>query len=266
MKFLYSLLFIFSLFASNAQVSGYFGKRGVISYSNYFMLGFKGPGPNESGYLDEYSLAFNNVHCINFDYAYKQRKMVSLSGQYLRTGVAYDRGGHDDFLDAASYREYPYPDGARYGGYFSKPALLTSINFSFGVKTFKTGFIAPVGKYRKIEMLLMFENIVYDNENFKKSINDDPSQDTLYTLGTGKYSYRNVSFAYTFGRQRVIKDKIVLDYGIRFAYMPALNIITLAAGDDYVSSIETYYRRQSALRLARQQLVNFHLGIGFLAF
>lgn len=243
------------------------GKRAVVGYSNYFMFGFKGPGPIQSGYLDEYSFTLNNAHCLNFEYAYKQRKMVCFSGQYIRTGVAYDRGGHDGFLDAASYREYPYPDGARYGGDFSKPALLTSTNLGIGVKTFKSGFIAPVGKYRKIEMLLMFENITYDKDNFKKSSSiDDPSQDTLVTLGVGKYSYRNVSFSYTFGRQRVIKDKIVLDYGIRFAYMPALNIITLAAADEYVNDVEKYFRRQSNLRLARQQLVNFHLGFGFLAF
>ena len=265
-KYFYLFVFLFIVANSFAQIAGYMGKRATIGYSNYFMLGIKGPWPNSSGFLDERSFTMNNAHCLNFEYAYKQRKMICLSGQYIRTGMAYDRGGHDGFLDAASYREYPYPDGARYGGDFSKPALLTCTNLAIGVKTFKTGFIAPVGRYRKIEVLFIFANVQYDNENFKKAISDNSAEDTLVTLGIGKYSYKNVSFSYTFGNQRVLGNKFVLDYGIRFAYMPSFNIVTLASGDEYANNIEIYYRRQSNLRLARQQFINFHLGIGFLAF
>ena len=80
-----------------------------------------------------------------------------------------------------------------------------------------------------------------------------------------EYSYNNVSVAYTVGKQRILGDKIVLDYGLRFAYTPAANIVTLA-GFDTVKDIEDYYRRESRMRMFRQQLINFHVGIGFLAF
>ncbi len=242
------------------------GKRAVLGYSNYFMPGIKGPGPNRSTYLDERSFTINNVHCLNFEYAYKERKQVCLSAQYMRTGVAYDRGAHDGFLDAASSYEYPFPEGARYGGNYSKPALLTSFNIAIGMKAFKTGYIAPVGRYYKAEMLFMFEKLRYDNEHFMKPVDDEPQNDTLYTLGTGEYSYRNFALTYTIGKQRVLWDKIVFDYGIRLALTPAMNIVSMASIGDHVNSVEIYYRRYSHSRVAHQQFVNIHVGIGFLAF
>lgn len=266
MRFTISLLFVLLFYSANSQVSGYMGKRAVIGYSNYFMLGFTGPGPNNSAPLGDPSFTINNVHCLNFDYAYKQRKMVCLSVQYLRTGMAYDKGNQSSFF-SDSYGDYPYPNSSRYAGSFSKPALLTSVNYSIAVKTFKSGFIAPTGRYRKLEFLLLFEKLKYDSENFKvPAFSDDPVDDTLKTLGKGEYSFKNIAFAYSVGKQRILKDKFVLDYGIRFAYTPAMNIITIAAGDAYVSDVEGYFRRASNLRIARQQLINFHIGLGFLAF
>jgi len=263
------LLFLSISFLSNAQVPGYMGKRAVIGYSNYFMLGFKGPGPNNSASADDASFTLNNAHCLNFDYAYKQRKMVCLSAQYIRTGLAYDKGIQNDYdlwdfasSGTSSYStvEYPYPGETKYVGSFSKPALLTSVNMGIGVKMFKNGFIAPTGRYRKLEVVLLFEKLKYDSQNFSTV------DDTLKVLGKGEYSYKNIAFAYTMGKQRILNDKFVLDFGIRFAYTPAMNIITIAAGDEFANNVESYFRRASNLRMARQQLVNFHLGIGFLAF
>ncbi len=266
MKAKYVTLFIFISAFSNAQISGYMGKRTVISYSNYFMFGLRGPGPADSGPKDEPSFTMNNAHCLNFEYAIKQRKMLCLSGQYIRTGIAYDRGGHASTLYGSSYREYPYPDGVGYGGSFLKPALLTSFNIGLGLKFFKSGLLAPVGRYGKLEVLLLFENVKYDYKNFKKKVDSNPYNDTPYTLGTGEYKYKNIALVYTIGKQRILYDKIVLDYGIRFAWSPSLNIISLTGGLDDSPNIETYYRREANLRIARQQLINFHIGIGFLAF
>ncbi|MCX6297053.1 MAG: hypothetical protein NTX97_13530 [Bacteroidetes bacterium] len=261
---IFLFLFFFTIVA-NGQVAGYMGKRFTIGYSNYFMAGFKGPGPVKSGPSDEASFTINNTHCFNLEYAHKQRRMVCLSGQYLRTGIAYDRGRSNGLLSSSS-SDYPYPEGARYGGGFSKPVLLTSMNVGLGVKFFKSGFIAPTGRYRKLEVLMLFESVKYDKDNFRKSVNGDVSQDTLYTLGKGVYKFKNVSFVYSFGKECILNDKIVLDYGIRVALTPQFNIITLMAGDEFINSTEDYFRHQANMRITREQLVNFHIGIGFLAF
>jgi hypothetical protein len=194
--------------------------------------------------------------------------MICLSGQYIHTGIAYDNGKVNDgfwggLFNSAS--ETPYPNNNKYTGDFSKPALLRSVNIALGLKTFGSGFIAPVGKYNKFEVVLMFETVTYNKDKFEHL---DPNNSGVFVkenLGKGEYLYKNVSFAYTIGKQRILADKIVIDYGLRIAYTPAVNIITLA-GFDTVNDIEDYYRRESRMRMFRQQLINFHLGIGFLAF
>ncbi|MDQ3047808.1 MAG: hypothetical protein M3R27_09700 [Bacteroidota bacterium] len=264
--FLFLAIVFVTAFPSGAQVSGYMGKRMVISYSNYFMIGLKGPGPISSGSMAEFSPTINNTNCLNLEYAYSMRNMICLSGQYMRTGIAYDKGNRDGFL--ISSNERPYPESTRYGGKFSKPALLTSFNFGLSLKSFARGFIAPMGKYKKIELLMMFEKVKYDHKNFLKEDNSGgyPYTETQYTLGKGEYKYTNVSIAYTMGRQRVVNDRFVIDYGVRIAYAPTVNAISILAGDDFVDTIEDYYRRASRMRVFRHQLINFHLGIGFLAF
>lgn len=269
MKLVYSLLLVVSAFASNAQIAGYFGKRCVIGYSNYFMIAPKGPGPLNANPADEASPTLNNVHCLNLEYVYKERKMVCVSGQYLLTGVAYSNGTTNGTFFGEMFGnedQYPYPGGYKYAGNFSKPALLRSFNLSLGIKTFKKGFIPPVGRYRKLEVLMFFEKIKYDYQNFAHADPNDYDLTVKGSLGKGEYSYKNVAFACTFGYQRILNDKISLDYGIRFAYTPALNIITIAAGDEYTTNVTAYFRRESNLRIAREQLINVHLGIGFLAF
>lgn len=136
------------------------------------------------------------------------------------------------------------------------------------MKRYKRGFLAPVGLYRKFEAVFIFEKLKYDYQNF--AIPDQNSGNYPYAsikdpLGEGEYKFFNMSFACTFGKQTALNDKFVLDYGIRLAYCPALNIITLAAADEY-SRATGYFRRESNLRVAKQQLVNIHIGIGFLAY
>ena len=264
LKILFFLFFISGSLL--AQVPGYLGKRFMLGYSNYFMTAFKGPGPESASPSDEASFTINNVHCLNFEYAVNQHNMICFSGQYLRTGIAYDRGIHTGFFNLSSSRDYPYLNTYKYGGNFEIPALLTSKNIGVGLKTFKRGFIAPTGKYNKFEVIFMFEKVKYDYQNFlKQDFNNSSNKDIRSALGTGEYSYKNLSFAYTVGNQRILYDKIVLDYGVRFAYTPAYNIIIVVANRQFVG-IEDYYRQASQIRIFREQLINFHIGIGFLAF
>lgn len=266
---LFFIFFIF-LFSSIAQVPGYMGKRGIIGYSTYFMFAPKGSGPFNANPKGELSPTLNNVHCLNLEYVYHERRMVCFSGQYLITGLAYDNGNRSEFGNIfTTITDTPYPRGYKYSGDYSKPALLRSFNISMGLKMFRKGFVAPVGRYRKMEGLILFEKVRYDYKNFAKadpnsSFSEPPYIKTDY--GVGEYSFINFSFAYSFGCQRVLNDKIILDFGIRFAITPQFNIISIAASEEYVNSPESYYKHESNSRIMRQQAINFHLGIGFLAF
>ena len=260
------LFLLLSAFSANAQESGYLGERFVIGYSNYFFPGFRGPGPNAADPAGQSSFCLNNVNCLNVEYAYAERRMLCLSTQYLRTGIAYDNGIHDGVFDAASSRDYPYPGGSKYGGDFSKPALLSSLNFGLGIKMFKRGFIAPVGRYKKIEFLFLLETVKYDNTNFRIVDPNNSDETIAYTAGNGIYKYKNVAISYTIGNQRVLFDKLILDYGLRFAYTPGVNIISYVAETESVGDMSGVYRFASRTRIFREQLINIHIGLGFLAF
>ncbi len=114
--------------------------------------------------------------------------------------------------DAGTTNYFPYPEGHKYVGNFSKPATLRCINFSVGLKKYKRGYLAPIGLYRKFEAVLIFEKLKYDYQNF--AIPDPNSSNYPYAfvkdpLGTGEYSYFNMSFACTFGKQIALNDKII---------------------------------------------------------
>jgi hypothetical protein len=267
-KIILFLAFTIVALIANAQVSGYLGKRFMIGYSNYFFPGIKGPGPRVASPADEYATTINNVSCLNVEYVYAQQRMVCFTAQYLRTGIAYNRGLAESPFDLDGGSSYPYPDAANYVGDFYTPALLTSVNLGIGMKVFKQGYIAPLGRYRKFEFLFMMEKIKYDNTHFISAnyyYGGSPSTPVLYTAGEGVYKYKNVSLTYTIGKQQTFFEKIILDYGIRFGCTPARNIISVLNGNDALE-ISGYYRKETRKRIFREQLINIHLGIGFLAF
>ena len=258
-------IFLLILLASfcNAQISGYMGKRFSVGYSNYFFPGLKGPGASDASAQHEFSPAFNAVHNLNIEYVKSNRKMLCASAQYMKTGIAYYKEHYDDSFFGFFY-DATYPNNLDYRGTFSKPAVLTSINYAIGLKTYRKGFIAPIGKYQKIDFILLFEKVKYDNARFY-----DQYTDTLVkssAVGTGEYNYTNFSIAYTLGKSKMISNVIILDYGIRFAYAPAINVGTVLFSDAIATDMQGYYRSRSDMRIFRQQLINFHLGISFLAF
>lgn len=269
MKFKFLFLFVLISLISNGQVSGYLGKRFVVGYSNYFMLGLKGPGANSAAPKHLFSSTINYTHCLNFEYAIKQRNNVCLSLQYFKTGIAYDKGKAGFFVSENGTGEHCYPDEVAYRGNFGFPVQLSSFNFGLGYKMFKKGFIAPVGKYQKFEFLLLFEKVKYDYKNFSMADPDNfNSPDIpLTAYGLGEYNYRNVTLTYTMGKQRILFDCIVLDYGLRAGFTPAG--VGAVIFDDLIANVDTiegHYKKESRKRVFRHQLINFHLGIGFLAF
>ncbi len=116
--------------------------------------------------------------------------------------------------------------------------------------------------------MVFLETVKYDNENFYITNYDSYSgyagTETKVTEGSGMYRYKNFALVFTKGKQRVIADKIVLDYGLRFALTPGAISSFLELSDRRGMSVD--FRDASTFRLFREQLVNFHIGIGFLAF
>jgi hypothetical protein len=249
----------------SAQVAGYLGKRCSIGYDNYFGVSTKGTGFFSHTYREDPAFMFNTTHCLNIDYTITQRTNFCLSGQYFQTGIPYAK---EDDYDYYGNENYPYPNETRYGGSFANEVKLRSFNIGLGFKFFKKGYVAPIGRYRKLEFLVMLENVKYDNKHFYKLVDDNDYytiKEVPYIAGSGSYNYKNIGIAYTLGRQRIISNIIILDYGIRFGFIPGSGTYAVFS-ERARRDMEDYYRARSWGRLNRQQLINFHIGIGFLAF
>jgi hypothetical protein len=246
------LFFLLAIsFSSNAQVSGYLGKRFTAGYDNYFFVTFAGPTNNNSNRTTSSVislLGINTVHCVNFEYVIKNRTAICFTLQHFKTGVDYRIHGHYD-------RAY-------YTGDMKQPASLNSNNIGVGFKFFRKGYVAPVGKYIKIEFLLLFYKLKYNKDSFELKQNNDFIK---VPEGTGEYDFSNYSVSCTFGKQRILGNKIVLDYGIRIGLKPGFAFFYMQDGNEGNPTKGTW-NYDAQYRVLRQQFFNFHLGLGFLVF
>lgn len=264
--FLVIAIVLKSTFSFSQITPGYMGKRFTIGYSNYFMVAGIGPSANASSSSGEIGL--NTTHCLNLEYTIKNRTNFCLSIQKLKTGMNpsemyveyYDGFNYSSFT--ATYSVKPY-----------KPMQINSFNIGLGFKFFQSGTLAPIGKYKKVELLMLFNHLEYKRNSFLY-YDYNSSQSVYGQFGTGDYQFNTVALSYTMGRSRVLFDRLVFDYGIRFGIVPAAVFTTLFYEERdnystaYVSSIEikNQFRNDTYTRLFRYQAINFHLGLSFLTF
>ncbi len=253
-------LFIFIIFngeLSFSQVSGYMGKRVVIGYSLNFSGAFLSStnfksnlnytGGSETTVVQGLGFyGINNTHALNIDYIHHKRKSICFLVQYARTG-----------LNHVSDNTY------RYAGNYSKAAILNSLGIGVGIKLFKRENLAPYGPYVKWEGVMLLNKISYDNKNYSRY---DQATDSYVNTkaGSGVISFQAFAIGFSWGRQRIFKDKFVFDRGVRFLVVPS------AASNEFNSenhpSFLSEYETKGIERIFRHQLINFHIGIGFLAF
>jgi hypothetical protein len=248
-----------------AQTPGYMGKRFSIGYSNYFFPAIIGPNP--SGTTRQDKLSLNTAHSINIEYTIKPKTNFCFSYQWQHLGVMPNRSYPVVTTDSSSgsyntqYFEYnPAP--------FKNMQLKTN-SIGIGFKFFGGGILAPVGKYKKLELLLLFSNLTYPKNAFYISYSNY-SYAEYTSIGTGSYNFKTFAITYTMGRSRVLFDKLVLDYGLRIGALPAGFFAFINSDEDFFTDnpigFERGLKQDTNMRLLRQQLINFHIGIGFLAF
>lgn len=246
-----------------SQVAGYMGKRLTLGYSNNFFI--SGIGPSAGSY----DVGLNTTHSFNLEYTIKNRTNLCLSYQMFNTGVTTNHTfveSSADLYGNTSTTEYTYdPDP-------NVPMDLHSKNICVGFKFFVSGAQAPVGKYKKLELVVMLCDLTYADKSFTgldyNSGYGGYSNAVKKSLGTGSYSYKSFALTYTVGKQRVLFNCLVLDYGVQFGFVPAGAFATLNSESDYSNSaltVSDVFRQEMNKRLLRYQLFNFHLGLGFLA-
>lgn len=220
------------------------GKRAILSYSLKTFPALAGPTPT---YTNQGDFGFSGVstsHTLNFEYVYHRRKTVCLIAQYSRTGV--DMGRVSGFF---------------YKGDLSKPAVMNSIGFGLALRCFRKAFFAPFGPYLKFEGMFFSNKVFYDENNWVFNYGSSSGKKAP-PQGSGIISTFRFGGGVSVGKQRVFKDKFVFDRGLRLMIVPSGGF----GNTQSIASVKEMLETQSGLRLMNHQFINFHIGIGFLAF
>jgi hypothetical protein len=265
-------VFIFFIIATlaTAQIPGYRGCRLTIAYNADLSPAILSPGVNTKFENNNWSHdaveAINFSHGLELDYVIKRRTSLCLGVQFVKTGLSYSNDYH--------VNDYNYPYNYYGTVYYSanQPVILKSTNVSVGFKFFKRNYIAPFGKYRKLDLVIYLDKVLFDETAFTLD------QKNKFLINENNYSFKTFGIGYTVGKQRIYFNRLIVDTGIRFGIIPAgifrvleigdiSDILELTSSSSYnPNDLERQMKQQANLRLLGSQLVNFHIGIGFLAY
>jgi hypothetical protein len=253
MKKIIVLLSIVSLTAYS-QVTGYLGKRFTVGYS---VTTFPALGAMPSSDEGELELKWKAIHCGNIEYIVGKRSALIVGMQYskyaTRLNGIYVNGYNSTTLN---YDPVPY-----------SPAIISSTGLNLSYKFFGKRFLAPVGKYMKIDFLYLHNKVTLPEKAF--SYTDYSGSNAIkknMNYGSKEYIFNAIVLAATFGKQRIFFDVLAVDYGIRIGFTPqALASIDLFESNNSVS-LENKIKTKNMERTFAYQVFNVHIGIGFLAF
>jgi hypothetical protein len=224
-----------------AQSPGYMGKKLIVHYENSFMQTYRHPnskGRAVSAYgAENVFFSFNSTHSFAAEYVTGRRRTWGLSLKYLRTGV---------FTSNNYYSLSPprYPLG-----------IIRAYGIGIKTKGFNSKYIAPWGFYREWEFFVLMHRM----ENFY------PSKYYPVKPATVVYPmFKNAGASFAFGKQRVIADKITLNYGAKLGILFIRDYYSTYDHPQFTEE-ELRVKTNSTHRLFRHQLFSITTGIGFLA-
>lgn len=248
---------------------GYMGKRLVTEYNLTTFSPVAFPNAN----FNRTILPTNFAHNLKLEYVLTRKISIAAGFEMLNTSI--DLSNMDYIavdLDDPQYSTSDYyqreldvkPDG--YAG-------VRSMNFDFSVNLYN--HLAPWGKYHRLGAKLYLFQIDPQNDAFTVDLQEEISYDEFGPLDEFDYSdqvpikdtYGTWGLSYEFGRQRVLFNKITLRYGMKFTGV--VGIVNKVASLDFGGSryvTESYLGNQAKQRLFFHQLINFSIGIGFLAY
>lgn len=269
MKNLFKILIFVAPFFQTIQVesqdvAGYLGKHWIANYDLSFSPAFL-----YSSYSNDDFVTFNAINSLGADYIYQQYKALSFSARYCHTSVFFRQPLMYTVLDNSYYSSY------NYGSYEQSfvPDTSASINafeFDFGIKKFSE-LLAPLGGFNTIEFGYITYKVNAVPSMFLVDLDDYYNNPALVTQPevTIKNRYGAFKLSYTWGKQWVVLNKVALRMGISSGWvfgglkMKMREIFDLS-GTGYISGKE-YVELASKNRLWGQNILNFNLGIGFIA-
>ncbi len=255
-RLLYTLVLILSTAYAFSQAPGYMGKRFVLGYGLY-----ANPRLTASGG----SRGVNLLHEGYLEFAMKKTISVGFSARFYKAMYTNTRNVNAlDYYSSYSSQLDQSPNG------FTN---ITGRNYALYFKFYKRNYVAPWGKYVLLGLTLNTFTSSYDPDNmYVTTSNNYNSKEYIYRndFGPTEQSYKRFDIMFGNGRNRVIANRITLDYGYTLNLI-ALTTAVFDASDDPIIDADSpvmsdYIELTSAARMRSVNKFNLYLKVGVLLF
>ncbi|MFC2111420.1 hypothetical protein ACFLQ5_03100 [Bacteroidota bacterium] len=264
MKKIYLSIFIV-VFSANlfAQVPGYMGKRLSLEFDCMLFSAFKNPTMGEYDTGDE---AINRVFSLNtrnrisLDYTLFRKALIGFGVEFFKTRYTFDPGLRyivvytDGSVSSEEYFESNMPIGN-----------ISATCFNLHYAIFQGEGLAPLGRYTQFEFGVIRFNSTYDEEMLLDEYGVDFYHPFEIELEDNS-PYHTIYFGITFGKKRIYFDRLILNSGMQFCYVPnKYGLKEIFAGYNSLNEAN-FLEIKGKHRVAEHMGFNLSLGIGFLIF
>lgn len=209
---------------ARAQVPGFLGKTFTLTAGNH--VGYSLGAPAKVGSTNA---GIDKRFFLGADYVVGRKWTMGIEYQRLNTALLLS---FDNTVENATRaEEYTYALKAN------------TFKFSFTRFGSKSNFIAPVGRYFTVG-LLMINYTISDEKGY------------MFTAGRDLFEGHNIGVSFDVGKRRVFYKQLVVDYGIQAA------LVLPKGGSE--SALQNELAKGGADRLLTAHLVTFKLGLGWL--
>ena len=243
-----------SSLVSNAQVSGYMGKKFMFMYDLHTRPSFALPNANgNSGFT-----SFNAKHSFSVEYVTAEHTSMGVSYSFFNT--MFDFNELQVLFEGASSQFSPtfHPEGL---------GSMSVKNYSVYLKLFSGSNIAPLGTYMKLQ----FDYFAWDSKyDWTQNGTNDPEIASFAKSVPQDASNSSFGLSINFGNQLVYFDHLVLNTSLQFGFLFNGGFTAAFGSSDpglsnFPTNIEATKYATSA-RIFSQNLWNINVGIGYLIF
>lgn len=245
---------------SLAQPSGYMGKRFMVIYEPGMAPTFFNPNKNNKLWRPSFN------HALAVEYVVARSASIGIQTEIHQTGANISGAGlkpsYYNSLEQSNYN-YGSPTGEKA---FMK---LSSTNYQFFYKRYKNNNVAPLGTYFKFGVFIersksrgldVRDANAYSSNNNSSGNYYSSNNDYIVLPTINQKSFVNGGLFFTWGRENIFYDKLIVNYGVRLGY----TFGTLLLIEDVANSNRVAYDVRK--RMTAYNLLNFNLGIGYLIF
>jgi hypothetical protein len=251
----------------HAQIPGYLGKRFFLNAENWSMPALQNPTANNKGWGDNIygstggGFAFNTTWSAQAGYAVSRTRVLSLSADYMRTGMILDL-----YTPSQSFFAQSGEQDYHYLFYNLKGPGLTLGWYSFNPNK---GSLAPMGFYNGWSLRAQF----IQGEILDKRTSYYYLEDGVKHAPLGVESSKLIgSLGWEFGYNTIYFDRMVFSLGCRLSIplnVRQLSYIMSESTPEFESYEETNqaeFDKAVVSRMALHNLANLKIGVGYLIF